>query len=93
MLSPEGHFGAYALGWFDPVTRQGLMEPAGTHPPSRGQGLGRAAVVKVTRRRGDLGARHTVIRTRGTNRGAVALYTSAGYVQTGTLYDYARLTA
>ncbi|MFC4639106.1 GNAT family N-acetyltransferase [Deinococcus hohokamensis] len=85
-----GAFVAYALGWFDAVTGQGIMEPVGTHPEHRGRGLGRAAVQEVTRRLAERGAGCIMIRTPETNVSACALYTSAGYLRAGALHNYAR---
>lgn len=88
LVAPEGQFAAYALGWFDPRTLTGIMEPVGTHPSYRGQGLGKLVVREVTRRLAQRGAERVVIRTPESNRGAVRLYASSGFKVTGHLYDY-----
>jgi mycothiol synthase len=88
LVTPEGQFAAYALGWFDPRTLIGIMEPVGTHPSYRGQGLGKLVVREVTRRLARMGAERVVIRTPESNRGAVKLYASSGFKVTGHLRDY-----
>lgn len=88
LVTPEGKFAAYVLGWFDPRTHIGILEPVGTHPDYRGQGLGRLVVREVTRRLAQMGAERVIIRTPESNQGAVKLYASSGFGITGSLHDY-----
>ncbi|CAM3630065.1 GNAT family N-acetyltransferase [Deinococcus frigens] len=90
LVGPGGQLVAYALGWFDPRTRIGVMEPVGTHPGHRGQGLGRLTVREVNRRLAECGAERIIIRTPESNAGAVRLYASANFRITGYVCDYSR---
>ncbi|CAM3279561.1 Acetyltransferase (GNAT) family protein [Deinococcus saxicola] len=90
LVGSDGQLVAYALGWFDPRTRMGVMEPVGAHPDHRGQGLGRLVVQEVNQRLAERGAARIIIRTPESNVGACRLYTSAGFQNTGYIYDYSR---
>lgn len=90
LVGSDGQLVAYALGWIDPKTRTGVMEPVGTHPDHRGQGLGRMVVQEVNRRLAERGAERIIIRTPESNVGACRLYASAGFQNIGYIYDYSR---
>lgn len=88
LATPESRLAAYALGWFDPHSRIGVLEPVGTHPEQRGRGLGRAVVQEVTRRLAERGAERILVRTPERNQAAVKLYAAAGFGVSGYVYDY-----
>lgn len=88
VVDPTGAPVAYALGWFDPGSRTGLIEPVGTHPAFRRRGLGAAVVREVTRRVAALGAGRVTIGTSAGNAAAVALYRAAGYHVGGAWAGY-----
>jgi len=88
VVRPEGRLAAYALGWFDPHSRMGVLEPVGTHPEQRGRGLGKAVVQEVTRRLADRGAERIIVRTPERNQAAVRLYAAAGFGVSGFVNEY-----
>lgn len=90
IVGPAGEPAAYALGWFDEVSRAGLLEPVGTLAEFRRRGLGRQLVREMTRRLAGLGAEGVTIGTRESNGAAMGLYQSAGYHVTGYWVDYRR---
>ncbi len=90
LVTPDGQWAAYALGWYDPLTRDGIQEPVGTHPGFRRRGLGRLVVQEVTRRLMTLGAERVSIYTFESLPAATALYRSAGYSLTGYVDDWQR---
>jgi ribosomal protein S18 acetylase RimI-like enzyme len=55
-LAPGGTVAAYALGWLDPETAVGELEPVGTHAEHRRLGLARAVCLETVRRLRALGA-------------------------------------
>ncbi len=93
VVAPSGEIAAYALGWFDPGSRTGLMEPVGTRAAFRRQGLGKGLIREVTHRFAALGAQKVTIGSYEKNVAAVALYTSAGYAARGFWVDWETETA
>lgn len=90
LVAPDGRWAAYALGWYDPLTHNGIQEPVGTHPDFRQRGLGRLVVQEVTRRLITLGAEKVSIYTFQRLPAATALYKSVGYTLTGYVDDWQR---
>lgn len=90
IVGSAGEPAAYALGWFDPLSRTGLLEPVGTHVAFRRQGLGQQLVREVTRRLSRLGALSVSLGTREGNAAALGLYQAAGYQVTGYWVDFQR---
>ncbi|PYE47702.1 GNAT family N-acetyltransferase [Deinococcus yavapaiensis] len=90
LVAPDGALAAYALGWYDPQTRNGIQEPVGTHPDFRKRGLGQLVVQEVTRRLIVLGAEKISIYTFERLAAAMALYKSVGYTLSGYVEDWQR---
>jgi mycothiol synthase len=90
VVAPSGELACYALGWYDPGSRMGLMEPVGTREPYRRQGLGHRLIREVTRRQVVLGAQRVTIGTYEKNQAAVGLYQGAGYRLDGHWMDFKR---
>ena len=90
VVAPSGELASYALGWSDPGSRTGLMEPVGTHKDFRRQGLGNRLIREITRRLVTLGAQTVTIGTYEKNQAAVGLYQSAGYTLSGHWTDFTR---
>ncbi|CAM4084047.1 GNAT family N-acetyltransferase [Deinococcus marmoris] len=88
LMGPDGQLVSYALGWFDPHARSGLMEPVGTHPEYRRSGLGHLTVQEVNRRLTERGSERTVIVSFEKNAASVRLYASVGFKVTGYVNDY-----
>ena len=87
-VAPDGHLAAYALGWFDPISRIGLFEPVGTHPLLQRQGYGKAVMVEGLRRLRDLGAPVAFLHTGAAAEAAVRLYESVGFRVVSTENQY-----
>ncbi|WP_050669257.1 GNAT family N-acetyltransferase [Luteipulveratus halotolerans] len=63
--APDGQLVASALGWFDPMSRSGLIEPVGTDPSYAVRGLGRAACAALLISLARAGATQAVVCPRG----------------------------
>lgn len=59
--APDGSFAAFALGWLDPESGIGQIEPVGTDPAHRGKGLASAATTELLRRLEHAGATQVLI--------------------------------
>lgn len=88
--TPAGAPAAAATGWFAGAGRCGLLEPVGTHPDHRGRGYGRDAVLGACAALAQRGASAVAVATRSTNRAAVALYRSAGFIVVRESRDWVR---
>jgi len=87
--APGGVLASYALGWFDPATQTGNLEPVGTRPSFAGMGLGRAAIVEVLRRLKELGAVQAHVSTAWVNDAGRRLYPAAGFEEAGVSWFWA----
>lgn len=63
--APDGSLAASALGWYDSVSRSGLIEPVGTAPEHAVRGLARAACVELLTAMLALGAGTALVCPRG----------------------------
>jgi GNAT superfamily N-acetyltransferase len=83
---------AAALVWLDPVTGVGLVEPVGTVPGHRGQGLAGAVTLAALHRLREVGGRMALVTTRGDDEhpGPRRLYTSLGFRPTARTVTWTR---
>jgi ribosomal protein S18 acetylase RimI-like enzyme len=88
VATSEGALAAYCMSWWDPRTTSVEIEPLGTHPAFRRNGLARAIVREVLRRGWALGAQYVLVWGGSTNPEAKALYESAGLRSRRVLRDY-----
>ncbi len=65
VLAPDGGPAAFALGWYDDLSRSVLFEPVGTSPEHERQGLSQAVCTAVMKKARDLGAAQAVVGPRG----------------------------
>ena len=79
--APGGSFAAFTLAWWEPVGRVGELEPVGTHPHHRRQGLAKAVILAALRLFADLGAEWAVVFSGTANEASEALYRAAGFEQ------------
>jgi len=81
--APDGRLVASALAWYDDVTRTAELEPVGTDPGFRRQGLGRAVSLFGLRQAREAGAAEAIVSCRGDERYPVPrrLYRSAGFTE------------
>lgn len=63
--APDGQLVASALGWFDPMSHSGLIEPVGTDPSYAVRGLARAACAALLASLARVGATQAVVCPRG----------------------------
>ena len=87
-VAPNGQFGAFALGWVDPITKVGQFEPVGTAPDFRRRGLGQAVLHEGIRRMSAHGAEQVIVIVEAAEQAAVELYTSIGLEQRWNLSLY-----
>jgi mycothiol synthase len=80
VTAPGGEPVAFAVGWIDPETRIGEVEPVGTHPAYLRRGLARAAVTACFARMRERGARWAHIASAAEPAVANRLYRSLGPV-------------
>ena len=50
VVAPDGRFAAFAIIWFDPISRSGLFEPVGCHSDFRRNGLTKALMFEGMKR-------------------------------------------
>lgn len=79
----------YALCWYDPVTKVGLVEPMRTEVDHQRRGLARHLLTSGLRRLIDLGAGRIRISWEIDNAAASALYPDVGFVPTQRMHTYA----
>jgi ribosomal protein S18 acetylase RimI-like enzyme len=75
--APDGSFAAYCLAWLDDENRVGELEPVGTHPDHRRQGLASAVCRFAHQRLREEGATHAIVYSIAGSQ-ATALYESVG---------------
>lgn len=56
VVGPNGKYVSCCIVWYDSHNRTGILEPVGTHPDFRGQGLGKEVLLEGIRRAAALGA-------------------------------------
>ncbi|MCB2222621.1 MAG: GNAT family N-acetyltransferase [Actinobacteria bacterium] len=78
-VAPGGGFGAFAVTWYDPINRTGLLEAVGTHPDHRRRGLGRAVVQYAAHHMAAAGMEYAIVANFESNAASGALYRSAGF--------------
>jgi len=90
--TPDGDFAANCLIWLDDHNRVGLLEPVGTDPRFRRQGLGRAVCLAAMHALRAAGAdRAVVYPTFGHGHpGAIPLYADLGFQPYARSITYAR---
>jgi ribosomal protein S18 acetylase RimI-like enzyme len=84
----DGEVAGYALFWFDPVTKVGLVEPMRVEDAYQRRGLARALLADGVDRLARRGARR--LKVGFATEAARALYTGAGFRVTETLTEYRR---
>lgn len=89
-VAADGTIASYAIGWFDPVSRFGQLEPVGTRAASRGQGLGKAVIATVLNRLRGYGAVGCRVLSEEENVASNALYQSVGFRPTMRLEVWKR---
>ncbi|MHB8572861.1 MAG: GNAT family N-acetyltransferase [Candidatus Dormibacteria bacterium] len=77
-IAPDGSVVSFCLGWYDPVTRTGLLEPIGTHPTHQRRGLASGCIVEVLTRMRARGAQTVRVLCAHGSAG-YALYTGLGF--------------
>lgn len=89
--APTGAVAAYALFWFDPVTRVGLVEPMRTEDRWQRRGLGRVLLTAGLDRLADKGA--TRLKVSFGTMAAREFYVGAGFRVDAAMTTYIRRTA
>jgi ribosomal protein S18 acetylase RimI-like enzyme len=84
----DGQAAGYALFWFDPVTRVGLVEPMRVEDMYQRRGLARAMLTAGLDRLAKRGARR--LKVGYATDAARALYVGAGFRVTTTTTTYSR---
>ncbi len=82
----DGQVAGYALFWYDPVTRVGLVEPMRVEDADQRRGLARALLTAGLDRLAKRGARR--LKVGYANDAARALYVGAGFRVTSTSRSY-----
>jgi mycothiol synthase len=78
-VAPDGHFGAFAHVWVDPVNKIGQFEPVGTAPNDRRLGLAQAVLSEGLRRMQARGMQTAIVIVEAAEQAAWRLYASVGF--------------
>jgi mycothiol synthase len=91
-VAPGGELVAFCQGWLgDPAAETvGQIEPFGTHPDHRRNGLGRAVLLELMRRMQQRAVRTIFVEPWDDNAAAVRAYASVGLVPTFRVPTYSR---
>ena len=89
-VASDGRLGAFALGWFDPVSNVAQFEPVGTAPEFRRLGLGQAVLVAGMEALKRQGAERVVVIVEAAEDLAVRLYSSVGLARQWQLFLYSK---
>jgi mycothiol synthase len=79
MSASDGRAAAFCIGWYDPDTRRGQVEPMGVHPDFQGKGLGRIILNEMLSRFQGMGARSACVETDNYRNAAFRLYEKSGF--------------
>lgn len=90
VVAPDGTFAAFALAWLDPENGVGALEPVGTRPEERRQGLARAAIQRALLELRAHGARAALVCALKANEGSFELYEALGFRVVDKNLGYAR---
>ena len=85
-VSPNGEMAAQSLVWLYPRTRTAEIDPLGTHPDYRKQGLARALVLESFKRMRANGIEYAYIASQSQDPIVAELYTSLQPVETYQAY-------
>ena len=88
--APDGRYATSVLGWFDPISKTGLLEPVGARADYRRLGLTVALIGEVLRRMQGLGAEVALVNSEDDSAAANALYAAAGFTCATTWQWWAR---
>jgi GNAT superfamily N-acetyltransferase len=77
--APDGRLVAFCICWFNENSRDGHVEPLGSHKDFRQYGLGRAALSDGLRRLQSLGAQNIFVETDNYRNTAFRLYESSDF--------------
>jgi len=89
-VAPEGDFSSFCVVWPDPVNHVGLIEPVGTHPDFKSQGLGRAVVTEGMRQLQNCGMARAAVCVEVEDLAAQSLYEDVGFQKQYQLYTYVK---
>jgi mycothiol synthase len=90
VTAPTGQFAAFCLCWLDHVNKAGYLEPMGTHPDFRQQGLGKAVILAALGRMQQAGMESASVCVEPDNHAAQRLYTSAGFQSVKVLCSFVK---
>lgn len=85
---PDGEVAGYALFWFDPVTKVGMVEPMRVHEPFQRRGLATALLAEGLTRLAARGAERLKVSCESET--ARSLYAGVGFEVAATAYSLAR---
>jgi len=88
VAAPDGRLAAFCVGWFDPSSGRGQIEPLGCHQDFRQYALGRVALAEVLRRLQAHGAQQIYVETDHYRNTAFALYEHMGFRVTREVLVY-----
>lgn len=91
-VAPDGELAAFCQGWVGSILADlvGEIEPFGTHPAYRRQGLGRAVLLELMRRMRAQRVRAVFAEPWDDNLGALQSYQTVGFVPRFTISSFAR---
>lgn len=90
ITAPTEQFAAFCLCWLDQVNKAGYLEPMGTHPDFRWQGLGKAVILAALDRMQQAGMESASVCVAHDNHAAQRLYTSVGFQSVKALCSFAK---
>jgi len=91
VVAPDGRFAAFAVLWFDSISRSALFEPVGCHVDFQRKGLTRALMYEGMRRMVSQSMTTAIVLHHTDNPASSGLYASVGFAPKYAITSYRKM--